>query len=133
MDELSENEEENDERKFNLGFMTWLVSVTVVGGFLFGYDFSIIGVAQMYFYADWPEITTGEIAVIVSIAMVGAAIGASVSGPLSDRYGRRPMILVAAFTYALGASIIAVAPSVSILIIGRFIIGLSLGALDLVI
>ena len=87
----------------------------------------------MYFYADWPEITTGEIAVIVSISMFGAAIGALLSGPLSDRYGRRPMILVAASTYALGAFIIAVSPSVSVLIIGRFVIGLSLGALDLVI
>ena len=87
----------------------------------------------MYFYADWPEITTGEIAVIVSISMFGAAIGALVSGPLSDRYGRRPMILVAAFTYGLGAFIIAVSQSVSVLIVGRFVIGLSLGALDLVI
>ena len=42
---MSDTGEENDERRFNVGFMTWFVSVATVGGFLFGYDFSIIGVA----------------------------------------------------------------------------------------
>ena len=44
----------------------------------------MIAGAQLYFKNDWPEITDGQIALIVSIALIGAGFGALFSGIVSD-------------------------------------------------
>ena len=109
--------------------MAWFVSITCIGGVFYGYDSSMIGVAQLYFYDDWADITAAEIAIIVSIQMIGGAIGALVSGTISDRFGRRPIIMNAAFTYSVGSFIMAISPSINYLMLGRFILGLSTGCI----
>ena len=83
----------------------------------------------MYFGDDFAGISPAEIAFIVSIAMIGGAIGALTSGTISDRYGRKPIILVSAFIYTIGSLIIATSPSTGVLMLGRFIVGFSIGAL----
>ena len=60
--------------------------------------------------------------------MIGATLGSLVSGTISDRYGRKPIILVSAVLYTLGAIIMALTPSISVLMIGRFVVGLGIGA-----
>ena len=69
---------------YNKCFMIKLVTIAAIGGFLFGYDTGVVAGAQLYFVNDWPDITDAEIAAIVSIAMIGAAIGALFSGSISD-------------------------------------------------
>ena len=49
---------ESGERPYNMSFLVFLVTVATIGGFLFGYDTSVIGGAQLYFKNDWPDITT---------------------------------------------------------------------------
>ena len=129
LDEQIDKRDVNVEARYNVGYMAWYVSITTIGGFFYGYDSSMIGVSQLYFSQDWPEITVGQISFIVSVAMIGGAIGALVSGTISDRYGRKPIILNAAFTYSIGTLIIAVSPSIALMMLGRFIVGLSIGAM----
>ena len=129
MDEKADEHQQDQESRYNYGFMAMFVSITTIGGIFYGYDSSIIGVAQMYFADDFPEITPTEIAFIVSIAMIGGAIGALISGTISDRYGRKPIILISVFIYIVGSLIIATSPSTGVLMLGRFIVGLSIGAL----
>ena len=107
--------------------MVQTVFVAAIGGFLFGYDTSIIAGAQLFFKNDFPDISTNEIAMIVSFAMIGAAIGAFFSGMISDRIGRKPVILVADVFFTLGSIVMALAPSVGILIFGRIIMGIGVG------
>ena len=64
---------------------------------------------------------------IVSIALLGAAIGALLSGNLSDKIGRKKVIIIADLVFAAGSIIMAVAPSIGWLIMGRFIIGVGVG------
>lgn len=59
--------------------------------------------------------------------LFGAVIGAGSSGPLSDKIGRRRLVLFIAIIFALGAFILAIAPNVTILVLGRIVIGLAVG------
>ena len=81
----------------------------------------------MYFDKDWPDITDAQKATIVSIALVGAAFGALFSGNISDRIGRKPVILVSDVFFTIGALIMAFAPTIGWLMIGRLIVGLGIG------
>ena len=85
---VTKSTDETKEATYNLCFMIRLVSIAALGGFLFGYDTGVIAGAQLYFSDDWPDITDSQIALIVSIALIGAAIGSLFSGSISDRIGR---------------------------------------------
>lgn len=59
--------------------------------------------------------------------LVGAIIGAGSSGPLSDKIGRRRLVLMIAIVYIVGSLIMAFTPNMPILVLGRLIIGLAVG------
>jgi len=94
---------------------------------LFGYDTGVIAGAQLYFVDTWPDITDSQIALIVSIALIGAAIGALFSGTISDRIGRKKVIIFADVLFTIGSLIMAFSPTIAVLMIGRLIIGFGVG------
>ena len=59
--------------------------------------------------------------------------GAALAGPLSERLGRKPLIVVAGVTFTVGALVAATAPSTGVLIGARFVIGLAVGSAALVV
>jgi len=103
------------------------VSIAAIGGFLFGYDTGVIAGAQLYFVDDWPEIQESQLALIVSIALIGAAIGALFSGNISDKIGRKKVIIFADILFTAGSVIMAFAPTIAVLMVGRLIIGFGVG------
>mmetsp|Transcript_93861 Transcript_93861/g.129313 ORF Transcript_93861/g.129313 Transcript_93861/m.129313 type:complete len:188 (-) Transcript_93861:975-1538(-) len=115
------------ERIYNLCFILQLVFIAGIGGFLFGYDTGVISGAQLYFHDTWPDITTTQRSLVVSLALLGAAIGSIFSGPLSDKIGRKKIIMTADVLFTLGSVIMAVTPSIGILMFGRIIVGLGVG------
>ena len=94
---------------------------------MFGYDTGVIAGAQLYFVDTWPDITDSQIALIVSIALIGAAIGALFSGTISDRIGRKKVIIFADVLFTIGSLIMAFSPTIAVLMIGRLIIGFGVG------
>uniref|UniRef100_A0A803Q6X7 Major facilitator superfamily (MFS) profile domain-containing protein n=1 Tax=Cannabis sativa TaxID=3483 RepID=A0A803Q6X7_CANSA len=64
---------------------------------------------------------------IVSMALVGAMIGASAGGWINDAYGRKKATLLADIIFALGSVVMAAAPDPYILILGRLLVGLGVG------
>ena len=61
----------------------------------------------------------------MSIALLGAAIGSLVAGPLSDKYGRKVTTIGADILFTIGAIVMAKASSIGMLVIGRLIVGVS--------
>mmetsp|Transcript_17755 Transcript_17755/g.22373 ORF Transcript_17755/g.22373 Transcript_17755/m.22373 type:complete len:80 (-) Transcript_17755:1175-1414(-) len=59
--------------------------------------------------------------------MAGAAVGALFSGSISDRYGRKRIIVLSDVFFTLGALIAGLAPTIWCLILGRFVLGLGVG------
>jgi DHA1 family bicyclomycin/chloramphenicol resistance-like MFS transporter len=64
-----------------------------------------------------------EVQLTISIYIVGFAVGQLVYGPLSDRYGRRPMMIAALALFCVAALLCAAAPSIDALLAARFVHG----------
>src|SRR6187402_2069992 len=79
----------------------WLAATTsALGGFLFGYDWVVIGGAKPFYEAHF-GITQPQVqAWVMSCALVGCFLGAIGSGPLSERIGRRLTLLISALAFA---------------------------------
>ncbi len=68
------------------------------------------------------------IGVLIAIWSVAQFVAAPVIGMLSDRFGRRPVILISVFGLAVELVIMALAPTLAWLLIGRALCGLTAGA-----
>jgi sugar porter (SP) family MFS transporter len=109
-----------------------VAGLSALGGLLFGYDTGVISGALLYIREDF-QLTSFLQGAIVSSLLVGAMIGALACGPLSDRFGRRIVILVAAIVFGVGALVAALAPNVATLVGGRVILGLAVGMASVVV
>jgi MFS transporter, DHA1 family, multidrug resistance protein len=65
--------------------------------------------------------TVGAAQLTITLYLIGLAIGQLVYGPLSDRFGRRPTVLVGLGLFTLASVITAVAPNAAILIGARIL------------
>ncbi len=73
-----------------------LAIIAALGGFLFGYDSSVINGANKAVFANF-NITEGFVqGFVVSIALLGSALGAFIGGRFAQKYGRKRVMLVAA-------------------------------------
>jgi MFS transporter, SP family, galactose:H+ symporter len=103
-----------------------IAAVAALGGLLFGYDTGVIS-AALLFIRQVMSLSPTLQGVVVAIALAGAAVGAATAGQLSDRAGRRRVILGAGLMFIAGAVVSAVAQNIIILLIGRFLVGLAIG------
>ena len=110
----------------NRRFVYIVASIAALGGLLFGFDTGVISGALLFIRQDF-HLNAFTEGFIVSSLLLGAMVGAGVSGALSDRLGRRTIILVAAVIFAVGAIGAALSPSVETLIFFRFVLGLGVG------
>ncbi len=99
-----------------------------LGGLLFGYDLGVVAGALLYIKPDFGLNAAGE-GFVTSSLLLGAMIGALGCGGLSDRFGRRRVVLGAGVLFA-GALVAALAPSFAVLLTGRLVMGLAVGALS---
>ncbi|KAL8227314.1 hypothetical protein R6Q57_017146 [Mikania cordata] len=111
---------------------TYVLGLTVVagiGGLLFGYDTGVISGALLYIRDEFEAVDQSSFLqeTIVSMALVGAMIGAAAGGWMNDAYGRKRATLLADVVFALGSFVMASAPDPYILIFGRFLVGLGVG------
>lgn len=104
----------------------YVAMVATFGGLLFGYDTGVINGAlnPMARELGLTPFTEG---VVTSSLLFGAAAGAMIFGRVSDNWGRRKTILSLAVAFFIGTMICVFAPSATILVIGRVVLGLAVG------
>ena len=112
-------------------FLLRIATIAALGGFLFGYDTGIISGAQVYIQRDLATSRLEQQWVVGSL-LVGAMVGAAVSGWLSDRIGRRWTKFTSGCVYVLGGLGSAFSPTPELLLASRFVLGLAVGTASFV-
>lgn len=97
-----------------------------IGGLLFGYDTGVISGALIFIKKTF-GLSTFEQGLAVSSVLVGAAVTAITGGSLSDRLGRRKMLLITSVIFMAGAVVCSAAGSIQVLVVGRVILGVGIG------
>ncbi|HIV74970.1 MAG TPA: sugar porter family MFS transporter [Candidatus Pseudogracilibacillus intestinigallinarum] len=100
------------------------------GGILFGYDIGVMTGALPFLQQDWNLENAAIIGWVTSSIMLGAIFGGALSGQLSDRLGRRKMILISAIIFVVGSVLSGIAPPNGhiFLIVVRIFLGMAVGA-----
>ena len=65
--------------------------------------------------------STAEVQLTISAYLIGFAVGQIVYGPVSDRHGRKPVLIGAMTIYFVATILCAVAPTIETLIAARFV------------
>lgn len=107
------------------------VLVATMGALAFGYDTGIIAGALPFMTLPADQGGLGLNAytegLVTASLIVGAAFGSLAAGYLADRYGRRTTLRLLSILFVLGALGTAVAPSVQLMVVARFVLGLAVG------
>ncbi|MFJ3764317.1 sugar porter family MFS transporter [Streptomyces sp. NPDC090082] len=86
----------------HLGHVIFITASAAMGGFLFGYDSSVINGA-VEAIRDRYDIGSGTLAQVIAIALIGCAIGAATAGRIADRIGRIRCMQISAVLFAVSA------------------------------
>ena len=113
---------------YNVRFIWTVCLVAAMGGLLFGYDWVVIGGAKP-FYEPYFGISESSFhqGLAMSSALIGCLFGAVVAGMLSDRYGRKRLLILSGLLFTLSAVGTALAWSFTWFNIFRWIGGVGIG------
>jgi MFS transporter, SP family, arabinose:H+ symporter len=107
-------------------FLMTTTLVASLGGFLFGFDMAVISGVLPLLQKQF-TLTAFQEGWFVSSALVGCIVGVAFSGELSDRLGRKKPLVTSAFLFLISALGCALMPSLSWIIVARFIGGVGIG------
>ncbi len=114
--------------KFNFAYLLFLALVSAMGGFLFGYDWVVIGGAKPFYelYFDISDLPTLQ-GWTMSSALIGCIFGAVISGFVADKFGRKLPLILSAALFTISAFGTGYVDNFTPFIIYRLIGGLGIG------
>jgi sugar porter (SP) family MFS transporter len=106
----------------------WCISLAAaLGALLFGYDWVVIGGAKPFYEPYFHIQSPARQGWAMSCALVGCLLGSIASGILSDRFGRKRMLILAGFTFAISSLGTGLAHSFPEFVAWRIAGGLGIG------
>ncbi|MDP8261374.1 MAG: sugar porter family MFS transporter [Candidatus Kappaea frigidicola] len=114
------------EKKDKNRFVIVIAFIAALAGLLFGYDTGVISGAIL-FIKDKFGLTDFTEEMTVSSVLLGAVIGAAISGVIADKFGRKKSIIVTAVIFSIAALGSAISANIDQLIICRLFIGVAIG------
>lgn len=112
----------------NSSYLLLITFVSAMGGLLFGYDWVVVGGAKP-FYEVFFDITDSPYMQgwVMGSAILGCLIGVMVSGSLSDRYGRKPLMIIASLVFIVAAIGTGISDTLPWFIAYRILGGIGIG------
>lgn len=105
-----------------------IMIIATFGGLLFGYDTGVInGALPFMSRPEQLNLTPSHEGMVVSILLLGAALGALCGGRIADHYGRRSNIIALAVIFCFAAIGCSLAPSFHVMLVTRFFLGIAVG------
>ncbi|TXC94678.1 sugar porter family MFS transporter [Streptomyces sp. ISID311] len=86
----------------HLGHVIFITAAAAMGGFLFGYDSSVINGAVEAIRSRY-DVGSAVLAQVIAVALIGCAIGAATAGRVADRIGRIRVMQIAAVLFTVSA------------------------------
>src|SRR6516162_6200592 len=99
---------------FNTAYVWMISGVAALGGLLFGYDWVVIGGAKPFFERYFHLTSAAQSGWANSCALVGCLAGAIVAGALSDKFGRKRLLIFSALLFAITSIGNALAPNFTV-------------------
>jgi len=100
--------------------------VATFGGLLFGYDTGVINGAFSSLKENM-SLTSFTEGLVMSVLLIGAAIGSICGGKLADHFGRRKYLLYLSFIFLTGDLLSVFSPNIEVLLLARFLLGYAVG------
>lgn len=117
----------NNQQQYNTAFLWLICLVAAMGGFLFGYDWVVVGGAKP-FYEPYFGLTTPNMKGWgTSSALIGCIFGALLCFSLSDKYGRKRLLILSGALFTVSAIGTALAADFTWFNIYRIIGGFGIG------
>ncbi len=106
----------------------WIVaSIAALGGFLFGYDWVVIGGAKPFYEKFFALTLPWQQGWAMSCALIGCLLGALASGALSERFGRKKPLILAAVIFCLSSVGTGMSDHFQIFVLWRILGGFAIG------
>ena len=117
----------NTAKQTSFLYIIFISAVAAIGGFLFGFDSGVINgtVSALGHAFNSNSVATGF---NVASVLLGCALGALAAGPLADKFGRRPIMIITAIIFAISAFGSGISESSAEFIFYRLFGGLGIGA-----
>lgn len=113
--------------QFNAGYIWTISFVAALGGLLFGYDWVVIGGAKPFFERFFELTDANASGWANSCALIGCLVGALGTGALSDKFGRKRLLLLSAFLFAVTSLGNALAQNFTVFVAWRIFGGVAIG------
>ena len=113
--------------KFDIAYIYGISAVAALGGLLFGYDWVVIGGAKPFYEKFFGLTDPSQQGWAMSCALVGCLAGALVSGWLSERLGRKRLLIAAGLVFAISSVGTAIASSFAVFVPWRIAGGFAIG------
>ena len=115
----------------NKSYTIFISFIVALGGFLLGFDSAVIsgaigGITVYFNMTDW------ELGFSVGCVIFGAMAGNIVAGPLSDKFGRKKVLIVTAVLFTVSATWSALATGYTEFVVARIIGGIGIGGAILI-
>ena len=116
-----------NETPYHAPYVATISMVAALGGLLFGYDWVVIGGAKP-FYESYFQLNTEQLVGWAnSCALVGCLLGSILSGLLADRFGRKKLLILSAFLFAISSILTGWAPAFQWFVLWRICGGVAIG------
>ncbi len=113
--------------EFNARYV-WLISwAAAMGGLLFGYDWVVIGGAKPFYEKYFRLDSEQLVGWANSCALLGCLLGSMVAGWMSDRFGRKRLLVSSAVLFAVSSAFTGLAATFPTFVFWRIVGGLAIG------
>jgi SP family sugar porter-like MFS transporter len=115
------------ETRLNRAYIFAIALTAALGGLMFGYDWVVIGGAEPFYEKYFHLVSPAMVGWAMSSALIGALSGAIFAGSLSDRFGRKPLLIVSGALFVVSSIGTGLAPGFTFFVMNRLAGGVAIG------